>query len=366
MARGLAPIANEHQVYAMPAVTDPLRARTVHGAENNAEKACAPADAAAELAALRTIVDDLDYGIVVLDAERRVQFVNRAFRSFWHVPDDIAESRPTFIKLMYHGRGTAAYAVPPHRLGDYLAKQMQSIRTGCDGALNIRLSNGEVIRFRCKALPDGGRLLTYGNVSDLVREAEALERLATIDGMTGINNRRNFLSLAETEWARFRRYGRPLALLMFDIDHFKSVNDTYGHDVGDEVIKAIADVLQKHKRTSDIVGRLGGEEFALVLPEATLDSAVAAGERLRKLVADTVIASGGTRIPVTISVGASLCGAAMAGIDELIKTADLALYEAKRSGRNRVCRYAPADGDGAPPASEAASAASKALESTLR
>ena len=331
------------------------------------------ADLAAQLAALRAIVHDLDYGIVVLDAQRRVQFVNRTFRKFWRVPDDVAESRPTFIKLMYHGRGNAAYAVAPHRLGDYLAKQLESIRTGHDGALNIRLNNGEVIRFRCKALPDGGRLLTYGNVSDLVHEAEALEQLAAIDGMTGLNNRRNFLSLAEAEWTRFRRYGRPMALLMLDIDHFKRVNDSYGHDVGDEVIKTVADILQKQKRASDIAGRLGGEEFALVLPEATLDSAVAAGERLRKLVADYVVTAGGERIAVTISVGASNCHAATAGIEELIKQADLALYEAKRAGRNRVARYAPpAEGQDAnaaaqgPPASDAASLASNTLESTLR
>ncbi len=355
-----------------------------HQAGGNADHADMPpeqmasADVAAQLAALSTIVDDLDYGIVVLDAERRVQFVNRAFRKFWRVPDEVAESRPSFIKLMYHGRGTTAYAVAQHRLGDYLAKQLESIRTGQEGPLNIRLSSGEVIRFRCKALPDGGRLLTYGNVSDLVHEAEALERLATIDGMTGLNNRRNFLALAETEWARFRRYGRPLALLMFDIDHFKSVNDSYGHDVGDEVIMAVADVLQKDKRASDIAGRMGGEEFALVLPEATLDSAVAAGERLRKLLADRVIAAQGRRIPVTISVGASICHAGMDGVGELIKEADLALYEAKRSGRNRVCHYAPAmddaratndasnDASYGAPASEAAMAASKNLASTLR
>ena len=114
--------------------------------------------------------------------------------------------------------------------------------------------------------------------------------------MTGLNNRRNFLSLAETEWSRFRRYGRPLALLMCDIDHFKRVNDSYGHDAGDEVIKTVADILQKQKRASDIVGRLGGEEFALVLPEATLDSAVAAGERLRSLSPRHVIAVGGERL----------------------------------------------------------------------
>ncbi len=332
-------------------------------------------DTAAQLAALRAIVDDLDYGIVVLDAARNVQFVNRTFRKFWRLPDDVADSRPSFIKLMYHGRGSAAYAVAPHALGDYLARQLESIRTGHDGALNIRLTNGEVIRFHCKALPDGGRLLSYGNVSDLVRESEALERLASIDAMTGLANRRNFLELAEAEWTRFRRYGRPMALLMCDIDHFKAVNDTYGHDAGDQVIKTVADVLHKHKRASDTAGRLGGEEFALILPEATLDSAVAAGERLRKLVAEHVITVGGARISVTISVGASICHAATSGIEDLIKQADLALYEAKRGGRNRVCRYAPpaaasdANADAAAqgvPASDAASLASNDLESTLR
>jgi len=293
----------------------------------------------AQLAVMHAIVDDLDYGIVVLDRERRVQFINRAFRRYWRVPDDWPERGATFIKLMYHGRTASAYAAPHDRLGDYVLKQMSLIRSGEDYPLKIRLGNGEVIQFRCKALPDGGRLLTYGNVSDLIREAEALERLASIDGMTGLNNRRNFLELAESEWARFKRYGRPLALLMMDIDHFKSVNDTHGHDAGDEVIRSVADALQKHKRVSDIAGRLGGEEFALLLPEATLDSAVAAAERLRGLVEARVITLEGHRIPVTISVGASAVQDGTLGIEELIKQADVALYEAKRSGRNRVCRF---------------------------
>jgi len=306
------------------------------------------ADLAAQLAVLTAIVDDLDYGIVVLDAGQRARFVNRAFRRLWRVPDEVADSRPAFLKLMYHGRGTAAYAVAQHRLGDYVARQLRAVRGRGDGPLDIRLLNGEVVRFRCKALPDGGRLLTYGNVSDLIREAEALERLAAIDGMTGLNNRRNFLALAAIEWTRFSRYGRPMALLMFDIDRFKAINDSYGHDVGDEVIKAVADVLAKQKRASDIAGRLGGEEFALVLPEATLESAAAAGERLRKLAADCEIAVGGARIPFTISVGAAVADAETRGVEDLIKRADIALYAAKRGGRNRVCRYvAPREEDAA-------------------
>jgi diguanylate cyclase (GGDEF)-like protein len=297
------------------------------------------ADMAKQLSALRAIVDDLNVGIVVLDKERRVQFINRAFRHFWRVPDETINNDLTFVRLMYHGRGMKTSALSRKRLEDYVAKQMDLIRTGEERPLHIRLANGAVIQFRCKALPDGGRLLTYGNVSELAQQADALERLACIDAMTGLNNRRHFLVLAEIEWSRFKRYGRPLALLLIDIDSFKSVNDKYGHDVGDVAIKSVAEVLQKHKRTSDIAGRLGGEEFVLMLPEATLDSAAAAAERFRQLVAGCVISVEQHRIPVTISVGASACGANTSGIDELLKQADVALYEAKRSGRNRVCRF---------------------------
>jgi hypothetical protein len=118
------------------------------------------ADMAAQLAALRAIIEDLSVGIVLLDQNRRVQFINRAFRRFWQVPDELADSQLTFAKLMYHGRGMKAYAVSHDKLGDYVAKQMDLIRTGEEGPLPIRLANGEVIQFRCKALPDGRRLLT--------------------------------------------------------------------------------------------------------------------------------------------------------------------------------------------------------------
>jgi diguanylate cyclase (GGDEF)-like protein len=299
-------------------------------------------DDAAELVALRAIVDDLDYGIVVLDAERRVAFVNRAFRAFWNVPDAVAAARPTFVKLMYHGRGLSVYAVPQHRFGEYIAKQLEAIRSGDDAPVNIRLTSGATIQFRCKVLPDGGRLLSYGNVSDLIRQAETLERLAATDAMTGLANRRQFFKLAAIEWSRAERYKRPLALLMMDIDLFKSVNDTHGHAAGDEVIKAVAKALASHKRTSDIAARMGGEEFALLLPEATADAALAAAERLRKLVAGAAIVAEGKRIAVTISIGASACAADTRTVEDLLNEADIALYAAKRGGRNRVCRYDPA------------------------
>ncbi len=126
---------------------------------------------------------------------------------------------------------------------------------------------------------------------------------------------------------------------MIDVDRFKSINDTFGHNVGDEVIKAVATILRTHKRSSDIVGRLGGEEFAMILLEATLENAFAAAERLRQLVTESVIAAGGHNIQVTVSIGVSACRPETSSIDELLKQADVALYVAKHAGRNCVSRF---------------------------
>jgi diguanylate cyclase (GGDEF)-like protein len=312
---------------------------SAHSAAKGEDLKVQIADMAEQLGALRSIVDVMPSGIVVLDKDGRVTFLNRAFRYFWRVPDVMLKSDLTFAQLMRHRRGVKTYALTDERLEDYLQKQMDLIHKGEEGPLKIRLGNGAVIQFRCRTLPNGGHLLSYGNVSELAKEADMLERLACLDGLTGLNNRRHFMTLAETEWSRFKRYGRPLAVLMLDIDFFKSVNDCYGHDAGDAVIKAVADIVHNHKRTSDIDGRIGGEEFALLLPEASLESAAAAGERFRRLVADCDISVGGESIPITISVGAAACHVETSGIGQMLKEADMALYEAKRSGRNRVCRF---------------------------
>jgi diguanylate cyclase (GGDEF)-like protein len=300
------------------------------------------ATAKSELAALRLGLDQVAFGVVLLDSERRAQFINRAFRRVWRLPDDSADSRPSILDLMYHGRDARAYAVPPHQLGAYVAEQMALIRSGDERPFDLRLANGEVLRFRCTALPDGGCLLSYGDVSDLIHQADKLAQLASVDGLSGLYNRRHFLELAEIEWERFKRYERPLALLILDIDKFKSINDRYGHDVGDLVIKTVAEVLRETSRTSDITARVGGEEFALLLPETNLENACLAAGRFWCAVAERTISIGDQNLSVTVSVGLSSAGTGMSGIPELMKQADLGLYEAKRTGRNRVCAYSPA------------------------
>lgn len=169
-------------------------------------------------------------------------------------------------------------------------------------------------------------------------ETEELHHLAATDPLTGINNRREFMARAEAEWMRASRYGRPLSVLMIDIDLFKRVNDQYGHDAGDEVLIRIAQLCDTQARMSDIAGRLGGEEFAVLLPETGVGDAFLVAERLRDTLAGEVVSVNGVGIAVSVSVGVSE-GAQASSLEELMKHADLALYEAKRLGRNRVCRF---------------------------
>ena len=168
---------------------------------------------------------------------------------------------------------------------------------------------------------------------------EQLRRMATTDSLTGILNRRRFMELAEGELERCKRYFRPLSLIMLDADRFKAINDVHGHDVGDTVLRAIAQTAQSVLREVDIFGRIGGEEFAVILPETGLDAAAEAAERLRIAVADQSVGlKDGAKVLFTISLGVAELKDPKTGLGELLKQADTALYQAKNSGRNMVKR----------------------------
>jgi PAS domain-containing protein len=121
---------------------------------------------------LSDALDQFDVGIVLLDADTRAEFINRAFRDYFALPDAKADAKPPFIALMYHGRDTGAYELPAEELNSFIARRMEMMRSGDSAPINIRLSNGEVLRFSCTALPDGGRMLSYTRVTDLVRHSD--------------------------------------------------------------------------------------------------------------------------------------------------------------------------------------------------
>jgi diguanylate cyclase (GGDEF)-like protein len=286
-----------------------------------------------ELTPLRAALDQSEVGVVLLDSELRAQFVNRALRRLWRLSDEFADRKPAFVGLLYHARDAEVYAIPADRIDAFIAEQAARVRAGAERPIDIRLSSGDVIRCRCKVLADGGRMLTYGNVSDLVHTADDLADLAMKDALTGIFNRRHFMMRMESEWKRYRRYGRPLSLLTLDIDNFKAVNDRYGHDIGDQVLVHVARLCGTQTRDSDLAARIGGEEFSVLLPETDLVEARVVAERLRAGVAEQVLLDGGA---VTVSIGVAEVGAGMTDSAELVKATDEALYAAKRSGRNRV------------------------------
>jgi diguanylate cyclase (GGDEF)-like protein len=174
------------------------------------------------------------------------------------------------------------------------------------------------------------------------QRASDLETLAAVDWLTGLYNRRHFESLAQAELARSQRYMRPMTVMMLDIDHFKDVNDTYGHAAGDRVLQALATVCLATKRDADVAARLGGEEFALLLPETTDTAAMQFAERLRQQIRDCAPIVEGEKLPITVSIGIAGASMTTSGFQPLLNNADQALYEAKRSGRNRVVVWRPA------------------------
>ncbi|MGD9912922.1 MAG: GGDEF domain-containing protein [Rhizobiaceae bacterium] len=170
----------------------------------------------------------------------------------------------------------------------------------------------------------------------LSARSETLQQAALTDALTGMQNRRYFDDAMKEYITEFRRIGKPVGLMILDLDHFKQVNDTHGHDVGDEVLKAVSNCLKDMTRHHDVVARLGGEEFAVVAPNLDIEMLTKLAERIRKAVAATPVASGTAKLNVTTSVGLAVWDGRESS-EDFYRRADKQLYQAKRLGRNRVC-----------------------------
>jgi diguanylate cyclase (GGDEF)-like protein len=192
------------------------------------------------------------------------------------------------------------------------------------------LNNGDQVKV-------GDSIFKYLVGSDVeTAYHEEIYRMTIIDGLTGVFNKRYFIEALEKEMSRAQRYGRPLSILMFDIDHFKRVNDNYGHLAGDYVLQALARLISTRARREEIFARYGGEEFVILLPETQNEGAMELAEQLRKRVASYTFVFEGEEIPITVSIGVATTRGEGIPESEFIKRADEKLYQAKAEGRNCV------------------------------
>jgi diguanylate cyclase (GGDEF)-like protein/PAS domain S-box-containing protein len=260
-------------------------------------------------------------------------------RILGYAPDEVD---PDFNLFMHH--------IHPEDEPDFQKNFEAAQYSGQDFTteLRIRTVQGEEkhVSLVCgfDLLEDGSLFRLHGAMADVTdrRLAEMrLEKLANTDELTGLPNRRHFLERVRAEMVRSRRFGKSLCVAMIDIDDFKKVNDTYGHGVGDLALQHVARTVMDLRRAVDVVGRLGGEEFCILFPEARLEDGVAAAQRVLRGLADSVLEHDGLRLRLTVSIGLAEY-AEGESLDELLKRSDEALYEAKRSGKNRVCTRAAA------------------------
>jgi diguanylate cyclase (GGDEF)-like protein len=170
-----------------------------------------------------------------------------------------------------------------------------------------------------------------------VQYHEEIYRLMTTDGLTQLHNKRYFDEMIDREVARAKRYKRSFSLLVFDVDHFKNINDRFGHLAGDAILRQLGAVLLGRLRVNDVLARIGGEEFALITPEVGLEGAAELAGKINRLIGDTRFEFDGERVDVTVSVGVAEWQPHYEDAADLFQAADAKMYEAKRSGRDQVC-----------------------------
>jgi diguanylate cyclase (GGDEF)-like protein len=303
-------------------------------------------------AELRFILDRLNCGALVLDRSLNIRYANRfmLINSGRHATDDLQGSvfeafpelsrdwveRHSKVVFLLKQNSFSGWQQRPHI---FRFKNRQPLTADvalmCQDCtfLPVKDAKGTVVAV-CILVTDVTETSAYhGRLTTALAE---LQELSIRDALTQVFNRRQIERFANVEFDRFRRYGSPLSVAMVDIDHFKSFNDTHGHLVGDEVLRTVAQALAKRVRSTDYVGRYGGEEFLMVLPGIKGFQAGQAGEAFRAVVEGLSIQSEGKQLRATVSIGTSEAKPQHPDLSALVREADEALYRAKEMGRNRV------------------------------
>ncbi|WP_417775891.1 diguanylate cyclase [Stutzerimonas xanthomarina] len=308
-----------------------------------------------ELHWLLAIVQSIDVGVVVLDREYRIDvwntfMENRSGRlpeearkkSFFELFPEVDEHWFRRKVENVATLGTPSFTIWEQRPYLLRFKNYQPI-TGLEDfmyqnttLMPLKALNGSIEQV-CLIIYDVTDVAT--NRRQLQAANQELQRLSSTDRLTGLFNRGHWEEMLRQDYARHRRYERNAALVMFDIDHFKKINDSYGHQAGDAVIQQTAELVRQSMRDADIAGRYGGEEFVVLLPDTDSEGALTFAERLRQSIEAHEVVHDGHSIRFTVSLGIADLSEPTSGYAQLIERADNALYSSKAAGRNQVTLY---------------------------
>ncbi len=292
---------------------------------------------------IKAIYDTSPDGILVVDAQGMVVAHNRQFLQLW----DIATSQ-----LHMKADGTAIGESDAPLLAEVVARVqnpaafLERVRElydnpQLDDHCEIELKDGRTLERHSTVLRGEheqylGRVWFFRDITAQKKHEAALIQLARHDPLTGTANRRYFFERAEQEFMRSRRYQAPLSIALIDVDHFKHINDQYGHATGDEVLKLLSEKITALLRESDLLARIGGEEFAILMPSTGLAGAALMAERLRMTIAEEASPVAGLMLHLRFSAGVTQLKAQDQSIEDCLRRADEAMYKAKQAGRDRV------------------------------
>lgn len=276
------------------------------------------------------LFEELPDGALIVDPKMRVLDFNYAAQFYLQlIPGDIGKPvksalghLPELVELISSNSGKAELEI---KIGGEGESEEETKPTWLRADI-ISLLDGDAVI--------DGHMLIIRDITERKQFEEKLYYLSTTDELTGLNNRRYFMQVAADEIERAKRYGKYFSLILIDIDRFKTINDTYGHNGGDEVLKKLGSLLRNRLRKADIAARIGGEEFGLILPETDLDQAYTLAELIRSKVASSPVDYEDKKISYTISAGVTVCSADTDSVEDLLRAADQALYSAKEKGRN--------------------------------
>ncbi|MBV8049330.1 MAG: diguanylate cyclase [Paludibacterium sp.] len=301
------------------------------------------------------LVDYLDIcqnGITIINADDTILYQNKAQAEMLSLDSqDIMVGRhidTLFTWLYIRNRGIHGVLDAPN-LEAWLHEAHERTRSTATDIFELTLLDGRCLLVTKQSTVQGGVMFISTDISEqkwlqaeLVRLHAEVEQLALIDELTGVANRRHLMQQLRHEVARVRRYRQPLCVAMIDLDHFKRINDHYGHPAGDAVLRHFANALTEHMRNTDMIGRVGGEEFAVVMPDTTLSDAVVVLTRMSRFIAAQRLEQVAPGLGYTFSAGV-VDAPSNVDCDEngLLSQADQALYQAKTAGRNRIVPFAP-------------------------